>query len=119
MIRLLSILVRLAGDILACLNHIAQLLQEFAARNGDTAPKPHRDKRTNDPSEKQDVNAYTEGELCTVGEACLAMKVSRSTIDRLRGEGKLSSLEKNGRIRLIKAEIEAATTWYSIRKGKL
>lgn len=120
MIRLLSILVRLAGDILSSLNHIVQLLQELAALHGDTAAEPQLKKSTDDPSEKQDVKAYTEDELCTVGEACLAMNVSRSHIDRMRNREEFTRLaNKNGRVRLVKAEVEAAKIWYSKRKGKL
>lgn len=120
MIRLLSTLVRLAGDILSSLNHILQLLQKLAELNGDTASGPQLNKSTDNPSEKKDVNAYTEEELCTVGEACLAMNVSRSHIDRMRNRGEFTKLEnKNGRVRLVKAEVDAAKIWYSKRKGKL
>lgn len=119
MIRLLSILVRLAGDILSNLNYIVQLLQEFKPLNFDRPMGLCLKEKKEHPPEKADRDAYTDDELCTVGEACLMMKVSRSTIDRLRDAGKLSSLEKKGRVRLVKAEIEEAKIWYSVRKGKL
>ncbi|ERJ58978.1 hypothetical protein M472_09370 [Sphingobacterium paucimobilis HER1398] len=120
MIRLLSILVRLAGDILSCLNHIVQLLQ--ASGLPDSVGKIDAPAKTDKapPPEKPDIDAYTEEELCTVGEACLAMNVSRSHIDRMRNREEFTKLEnKNGRVRLVKAEVEAAKIWYSKRKGKL
>ncbi|SKC10861.1 hypothetical protein SAMN05660841_04286 [Sphingobacterium nematocida] len=120
MIRLLSTLVRLAGDILSCLNHILQLLQESGLPDSGGKVKAHTENNTEHLPEKPDVNAYTEEELCTVGEACLAMNVSRSHIDRMRNRGEFTKLEnKNGRVRLVKAEVEAAKIWYSKRKGKL
>lgn len=119
MIRLLSTLVRLGGDILRTLTHILQLLQELGPPNCQANQQLHLKNDIDLHPQKPDRDAYTDDELCTVKEACVAMNVSRSTIDRLRDNKELSSPEKNGRVRLVKAEIEEAKIWYSRRKGKL
>lgn len=75
------------------------------------------DERQNEVEEKQ--TAYTEEELMTVRQAYLELNVSRTTINKLRQEGKLTSLNQLKNVRLIRAEVIAAKKWYSGNKGKL
>ncbi|GGH18251.1 helix-turn-helix domain-containing protein [Sphingobacterium alkalisoli] len=75
------------------------------------------DERQNEAEEKQ--IAYTEEELMTVRQAYLELNVSRTTINKLRREGKLTSLNQLKNVRLIRAEVIAAKKWYSGNKGKL
>lgn len=63
--------------------------------------------------------AYTEEELMTIDMGKAEMKVCRSTIYNLIKNGKLTKLDKDGKARLIKAEVMAAKIWYSKAKGKL
>lgn len=78
----------------------------------------HGDERQKESEEEKDI-AYTEEELMTVRQAYLELNVSRTTINKLRREGKLTSLNQLKNVRLIRAEVIAAKKWYSRRKGKL
>lgn len=60
-----------------------------------------------------------EDELMTVREAYLELNVSRTTIDKLRRQGDLTSVYFNNQVRLLRAEVLAAKAWYSQMKGKL
>lgn len=60
-----------------------------------------------------------DDELMTVREAYLELNVSRTTIDKLRRQGDLTSVYFNNQVRLLRAEVVAAKTWYSQMKGKL
>ena len=64
-------------------------------------------------------DAYRPEELITVKEAAAILNVSRWKVDDMRDKNKLTSLERNRRIRLIRREVEAAVKWYSIPKGKV
>lgn len=82
---------------------------------------------TSDPPDGQqqtgfkgsDPEAYRPDELVTIKEAAHMLHISRWKVDDMRSRAELTSLEKNGRIRLIRQEIEAAIKWYSVPKGKI
>lgn len=59
-----------------------------------------------------------EEELMTIREAYLELNVSRTTIDKLRRQGALTSVYFNNQVRLLRVEVLAAKTWYSQLKGK-
>lgn len=122
MIRLLSILVRLAGDILSNLNHIVQLLQESSLQRSLSEPNPLCEKNENFDSEPEEaVVAYTEEELVTISYAMVELRFSRWKIDKMRDSKELTTVYKDGNrnVRLIKAEVEAAKIWYARRKGRI
>ncbi|SFS98402.1 helix-turn-helix domain-containing protein [Sphingobacterium wenxiniae] len=62
---------------------------------------------------------YREEELMTVKEAMALLKVSRWKLTQMRKKAELSSISRDGRVRLIREEVEAARIWYSLRKGKI
>ena len=62
---------------------------------------------------------FHEDELMTIRQAAIELRVSRGTVDKLRKEGKLTSLHQDRNVRLIRAEVIAAKIWYSRNKGKL
>lgn len=62
---------------------------------------------------------YLEEELMTVKEAMALLKVSRWKLTQMRKKAELSSISRDGRVRLIREEVEAARIWYSLRKGKI
>lgn len=66
----------------------------------------------------READAYRPEELMTIKEAAALLNVSRWKVDDMRDKNKLTSLERNKRIRLIRLEVEAAVKWYSIPKGK-
>ncbi|HLT87962.1 MAG TPA: hypothetical protein VKZ57_10245 [Sphingobacterium sp.] len=65
------------------------------------------------------IEAYSEKELVTIKEARHILGVSRWKIDKMRDEDELTTLDKNGQVRLIRKEVEEAKVWYSIPKGKV
>src|SRR5690606_165176 len=67
-----------------------------------------------DPDPTQPI-AYKDEELITVKEAEHIMNVCRAKIDKLRLEGKLTTVRRNNErpVRLIKKEVENARKWYS------
>lgn len=67
----------------------------------------------------REPDAYRPEELMTIKEAAAILNVSRWKVDDMRDKNKLTSLERNKRIRLIRLEVEAAVRWYSIPKGKV
>lgn len=60
-----------------------------------------------------------EEELMTIKEAVAQLNVSRYTIDAMRKRGDLTSIRRNGRVRLKRHEVLAARKWYSVQKGKV
>lgn len=67
----------------------------------------------------QDRTNTQSDELMTIREAYLELNVSRSTIDKLRKQGDLTSYYHNNHVRLLRSEVMAAKRWYSNMKGKL
>lgn len=65
------------------------------------------------------IDAYSETELVTIKEAAHILGVSRWKIGKMRDEDELTTLDKNGQVRLIRQEVEDAKVWYSIPKGKI
>ena len=77
------------------------------------------------PDEKDTINWLQDAqfphasELFTNDEAIAHMKISRSTLDRSRKEGRISTIKYGRAVRFLKTEIEEARIWYSIPKGKV
>ena len=84
----------------------------------------HPDLVAPDPTERKpgfldDAPMPVEEELLTIREAIIRLNISRSTLDKLRNEGRLTTLKQNRSVRLLKSEVEEARGWYSLRKGKV
>jgi len=62
---------------------------------------------------------YREEELMTVKEAMDVLKIGRWKLHDMRRKGELTTILRNKRVRLIRAEVEAARLWYSVPKGKV
>lgn len=60
-----------------------------------------------------------EEELITIKEAVALLNVTRFTVDAMRARGELTSISRNGRVRLNRKEVMAARSWYSVKKGKV
>lgn len=67
------------------------------------------------------IAVYREEDLVTISYAMVELRVSRWKIDKMRDEKQLTTIKQGGKrsVRLIKAEVEAAKLWYSMRKGKI
>lgn len=82
-------------------------------REGKRKKRPAAEEKTM-PGE-----AFLERDLVTIKEAEGILGVSRWKITDLRDKGELTTLEKDGRVRLIRKEVEAVRSDYSVRKGKV
>ena len=67
----------------------------------------------------EEVKLPDESELLTISETKMALNISRSTLFRLRSNGKIKSIIYKRSVRFLKSEIEEVRIWYSIPKGKL
>lgn len=67
----------------------------------------------------EDVHIPHESELLTIIEAIDILKISRSTLYRLRNNGKINTIVYRRSVRFLKKEVEEARIWYSIPKGKV
>ena len=70
-------------------------------------------------TEENEQTEFEETELMTLKEAYIELNISRSTLHKLRDEGKLTSVYQGRNVRLIRIEVMAARKWYSTMKGKL
>lgn len=71
------------------------------------------------PPASPEVIWADEKHLMTVKEAMHHLNASRNTVDTLRREGKLTTYKRGKSVRLLRAEVEAARSWWSIPKGKI
>ncbi len=67
----------------------------------------------------EEVKLPNESELLTISETKMALNISRSTLFRLRTNGKINTIIYKRSVRFLKTEIEEVRIWYSIPKGKL
>jgi|GEM_PF-1670451 len=100
--------------------HMAQLMETLVAQQAQLF---ERSRTVSRPENKQH-NQYGEEEeseiaLMTIKEAVAQLNVSRYTIDAMRKRGDLTSIRRNGRVRLKRHEVLAARKWYSVQKGKV
>lgn len=100
------------------LTDIYKLLEERLPSLSDISPFPTL---TPDVQKEQSkpADAFSDSELVTIKEAADMLHVSRWKIFAMRKARELTTLEKNGQVRLIKTEVEAAKCWYSGPKGKI
>ncbi|MBD1422791.1 response regulator [Sphingobacterium chuzhouense] len=70
-------------------------------------------------SHRKDKETFSEKDLVTVKEAEDMLQVSRWKITKMRDNGELTTLEKDGQIRLLRTEVEEEKVNYSVRKGKI
>ena len=67
----------------------------------------------------EQVQLPHESELYTIREAKTHLKISRSTLFRLRNNGKINTIIYKRSVRFLRSEIEEVRIWYSIPKGKV
>lgn len=94
---------------------VEKIYEEIFSQNNSTAAL----ELPLEKSECSSKESYTEDELITVKEACMELNISRWKLTDMRNKKQLTSVVKDGRVRLIRAEVEAAKLWYSLPKGKI
>lgn len=72
-----------------------------------------------EPDQTVASSSVDEEELITIKEAIALLNVTRFTVDAMRARGELTSISRNGHVRLIRKEVMAARSWYSAKKGKI
>lgn len=99
----------------------ADFLQNYFDRSGPQrgGPDPTGTQRRDAPYAGPDPTGVQPDELMTIREAYLELNVSRTTINKLRKQGDLTSYYHNNNVRLLRSEVMAAKHWYSSMKGKL
>lgn len=100
-------------------NHtIIDLLRTIAGNPSKPVLPKKEWESTSQPREKPS-GSYTDEELVTVKVAQGKLGVSRWKIYDMRIKEQLTTVERDGQVRLIRAEVEAARLWYSVPKGKV
>lgn len=98
--------------------YMAKLMETLVAQQAQLSERSRTVTLPRDTRENIEVED-AEAELITIKEAAAQLHVSRNTVDAMRKRGDLTSIRRNGRVRLHKQEVMAARTWYSVQKGKV
>ncbi|GGH06710.1 helix-turn-helix domain-containing protein [Sphingobacterium alkalisoli] len=117
MIKLMMAIFKTLTNCLKTLNLIYNLLEKQLSTNEDVPVSASV--AVPDECNVRDAASYDEEELLTIKEAMGILGVSRWKIFDMRKKGQFTKIERDGRKRLIKTEVDAARVWYSAPKGKV
>lgn len=100
--------------------YMATLMETLVAQQAQLSERSRTVTLLPDNMESMETaDGDAEAELMTIKEAAAQLNVSRYTVDAMRKRGDLTSIRRNGRVRLMRNEVLAARKWYSVLKGKV